>query len=74
MRTRTQFKASFSGAVSGLGNEECCLKANRRDVTASIKVSRFASDASRVRRISLVEKRVKTSSVDSGSSQNYVGV
>lgn len=37
---------------------------------ASTSVSRFSSAVSRVRRISLGEKREKTSSVDSGSSQN----
>jgi hypothetical protein len=43
---------------------------NSRLVTASIRVSRFSSDVSRVRRISAGEKRLKMSSVDSGSSQN----
>lgn len=43
---------------------------NSRLVTASIKVSRFSSEVSRVLRMSAGEKRPKISSVDSGSSQN----
>lgn len=43
-----------------------------RDVIARISVSRFSRDVSRVRRISAGENRLKTSSVVSGSSQNYV--
>jgi hypothetical protein len=43
---------------------------NRRLVTASRRVSRFSKAVSRVRRISAGEKRLKMSSVDSGSSQN----
>ena len=69
--TLIQFRASFSGAVSGFGNDGCCRSAKRREVIASIKVSRFGKDVSRVRRMSFAEKSVKTSSVDSGSSQNY---
>lgn len=42
----------------------------RREVTARIKVSRFARLLSRVRRMSAGENNEKTSSVDSGSSQN----
>jgi hypothetical protein len=44
---------------------------NKRLVTANIKVSRFSKAVSRVRRISAGENKLKTSSVDSGSSQNY---
>ena len=40
-------------------------------MTASISVSRFSKAVSRVRRMSAGEKRLKTSSVDSGSSQNW---
>ena len=69
-----QFRASFSGAVSRLGNVEWCRKANKREVIASIRVSKFDGDASRVRRMSFAEKRVKTSSVDSGSCQNYKAI
>jgi hypothetical protein len=43
---------------------------NSRLVAASISVSRFSSAVSRVRRMSAGEKRLNTSSVDSGSSQN----
>ena len=43
---------------------------NRRDVVASIKVSRFSNALSRVRRMSAGENKLKTSSEDSGSSQN----
>lgn len=43
---------------------------NRRLVTASMRVSRFSSAVSRVLRMSDGEKRLKMSSVDSGSSQN----
>ena len=42
-----------------------------RDAIARIRVSRFSRDVSRVRRISAGEKRLKISSVVSGSSQNY---
>lgn len=38
---------------------------------ASMSVSRFVKDSSRMRRMSAGEKREKTSSADSGSSQNY---
>jgi hypothetical protein len=41
------------------------------DVTASMSVSKFPRLLSLVRRMSVGEKRVKTSSADSGSSQNY---
>ena len=47
---------------------------NRREVTARIRVSRFSRALSRVRRISAGAKRLKTSSDDSGSSQNYEAV
>jgi len=40
-------------------------------VIANMRVSRFSSAVSRVLRISLGEKRLNMSSVDSGSSQNY---
>jgi hypothetical protein len=42
-----------------------------RLVIASMRVSRFSRAVSRVRRISAGEKRLKISSVDSGSSQNW---
>lgn len=45
----------------------------RREVTASINVSRFENAVSRVRRMSAGVNRLKTSSVDSGSSQNFEG-
>jgi hypothetical protein len=67
---RMQFSASRSGANSWSGKEGWCRRMNSRLVTASIRVSRFSSDVSRVRRISAGEKRLKMSSVDSGSSQN----
>lgn len=44
---------------------------SKREVTAKMSVSRFSMALSRVRRISAGEKRLKTSSEDSGSSQNY---
>lgn len=43
---------------------------NSRLVTANMRVSRFSRAESRARRISAGEKRLKISSVDSGSSQN----
>jgi hypothetical protein len=70
VRIRMQFSASLSGAKSGSGNDGWCLKMKSRLVMASIKVSRFSSAVSRVLRISMGEKRLKTSSADSGSSQN----
>lgn len=65
-----QFSASLSGASSGSGNDGWFLRTIRREVTANINVSKFAIEASRVRRISAGENRLKTSSGDSGSSQN----
>lgn len=46
------------------------MRACNREVTARSRVSRFEMEASRVRRMSAPEKRLKTSSADSGSSQN----
>lgn len=71
VNTRIQFSASRSGAISGSGNEGWFFNTTRREHTARISVSRFASEVSRVRRISTGENREKTSSVDSGNSQNY---
>lgn len=42
----------------------------RREVIASMRVSRFSRALSRVRRMSAGAKRLKTSSEDSGNSQN----
>ncbi len=71
VRILMQFNASLSGANSGSGNEGWCRKINRRLVMARMRVSRFSSAVSRVLLISFGEKRLKMSSVDSGSSQNY---
>lgn len=68
--TRMQLRASRSGASSGSGNDGWLRRMKSRDVTASMSVSRFSSALSRVRRTSAAEKRLKTSSGDSGSSQN----
>lgn len=68
-----QFSASRSGASSGSGNEGWFFSMIRREVTASINVSRFENAVSRVRRMSAGVNRLKTSSVDSGSSQNFEG-
>ena len=65
-----QFRASLSGAKSGSGNEGWCRNMKSRLVIASMRVSRFSRAVSRVRRMSAGEKRLKISSVDSGSSQN----
>jgi ribosomal protein L33 len=67
-----QFKASLSGASSGSGNEGWCRRINRRLVTARMRVSRFCKAMSRVLLMSAGENKLKISSVDSGSSQNYV--
>ena len=69
--TRIQLRASRSGASSGSGNDGWLRRTHSLEVTARISVSRLARLLSRVRRISAGEKREKTSSVDSGSSQNY---
>ena len=66
-----QLSASFSGALSGSGNVLWWRRLNRRDVSAIMSVSRLDRDVSRVRRTSIGEKRLKTSSADSGSCQNY---
>lgn len=65
-----QFRASLSGASSGSGKEGWFFNMTRREVIASIKVSRFAIELSLVRRMSTGENKLKMSSVDSGSSQN----
>ena len=70
MSTRTQFKASRSGAISGSGKEGWCRRMKSRDVTARIKVSRFSSALSRALRMSAAVNRLKMSSEVSGSSQN----
>lgn len=68
-----QLRASRSGARSGSGKEGWLRRTQSREVTARISVSRLARLLSRVRRISAGEKSEKTSSADSGSSQNYRG-
>lgn len=65
-----QLRACFSGAASVSGNERWCRSAKRREVRARMRVSMFGRELSRARRTSIGEKRLKTSSVDSGSSQN----
>ena len=65
-----QFRACFSKAASVSGNDRWCLSVKRRDVRARMRVSMFGRELSRARRTSTGEKRLKTSSVDSGSSQN----
>jgi hypothetical protein len=66
-----QFRASRSGASSGSGKEGWLRRTMRREVTARMSVSRLARSLSRVRRMSAGEKSEKTSSVDSGNSQNW---
>lgn len=66
-----QFSASRSGARSGSGKEGWFLRAVKREVMDSNNVSKFPNALSRVRRMSAGVNRLKTSSVDSGSSQNY---
>ena len=65
-----QLRACFSGAISTSGNDLWCRSAKRRDVRARIRVSIFGRELSRARRTSTGENRLKTSSLDSGSSQN----
>jgi hypothetical protein len=65
-----QFSASLSGANSRSGNDGWCRRTKRREDTARMRVSRFSGHVSLVRRISAEEKRLNTSSVDSGNSQN----
>jgi hypothetical protein len=65
-----QLRASRSGANSGSGKEGWWRRMKRREVMARMRVSRFSRALSRVRRMSEAEKRLKTSSEDSGSSQN----
>ena len=71
MSTLMQFKASLSGASSRSGKEGWCRRTKRREEMASMSVSKFSGEVSLVRRISVGENKLKTSSVDSGSSQNY---
>ncbi|KAH8640796.1 hypothetical protein IG631_03737 [Alternaria alternata] len=71
VRTLMQLRASRSGASSGSGKEGWLRRTMRREVTARMSVSRLARLLSRVRRMSAGEKSEKTSSVDSGSSQNW---
>lgn len=65
-----QFSASLAGASSGSGNDGWCRSATRREQIASNNVSKFDKEPSRVRRMSAGENRLKTSSTDSGNSQN----
>lgn len=65
-----QFSASLSGASSGSGKDGWLRRTHSLEVTASTRVSRLAGALSRVRRMSAEENRVKTSSADSGNSQN----
>lgn len=74
VRTLMQFKASLEGANSGSGKEGWCRRLNRRDVAASMSVSRFSKALSRVRRMSAGAKRPNMSPDDSGSSQNWYRV
>jgi hypothetical protein len=71
VRTRIQFRTCRSGATSGSGKEGWFLRLCNLEVTACSSVSRLDLEASRVRRMSAPEKRLKTSSADSGNSQNY---
>lgn len=66
-----QFKACVSGESSGSGNEGWFLRTIKREQIASRSVSRLGKDESRTRRMSAGVNRLKTSSVDSGSSQNW---
>lgn len=68
--TRRQFSACLSGARSGYGKARRCRSSKSREVSLRRRVSMFARDLSRARRMSVGEKREKTSSTDSGSSQN----
>lgn len=70
MRIRMQLRTSRSGARSGSGNEGWFFNTVSREVTASRSVWKLGKALSRVRRMSAGVKRLKTSSVDSGSSQN----
>ena len=65
-----QLRACFSGAVSVCGKARCCRSMNNRVVRARRRLSMLAREASRARRTSTGENRLKTSSPDSGSSQN----
>ena len=71
---RMQLSASLSGASSGSGNEGWFLRTIRREVIESSSVSKFDGAWSRVRRMSAGVNKLNTSSVDSGSSQNYAPV
>lgn len=68
---RMQLSASRSGARSGSGKEGWFFRTIRREVTDNSSVSKFDKARSRVRRMSAGVNRLKTSSVDSGSSQNF---
>ena len=70
VRTRMQFRASLSGASSGSGKEGWFRRMHNLEVTAKMRVSRFSKLLSLVRRMSAGENSEKTSSADSGSSQN----
>ena len=65
-----QLRACFSEAASASGKERWCRSAKRREVRARMRVSIFGRELSRARRTSIGENRLKTSSMDSGSSQN----
>lgn len=70
VRTLTQLRASCSGASSGSGKLGWFRSMESCVTVTTIKVSRFSLASSLVRRTSAEEKRLKTSSAPSGSSQN----
>lgn len=67
-----QFKACFSGAVAGSGKASLFRSNESLVVRLEMSVSKFLREVSRALRTSTGEKRLKTSSLEFGNSQNYL--
>lgn len=65
-----QFNACFSGAVAESGKATLFRSAESLVVRVEMSVSKFLREVSRALRTSTGEKRLNTSSLEIGSSQN----
>lgn len=65
-----QFKACFSGAVAESGKAPLFRSTESLVARVEMSVSKFLREVSRALRTSTGEKRLKTSSLEFGNSQN----
>lgn len=65
-----QFNACFSGAVAGSGKATLFRSTESLVVRVEMSVSKFLREVSRALRTSTGEKRLNTSSLEIGNSQN----